>query len=435
MTRPRWSIGGMMAVVVIAAVGLAALRSPSETWAGGMLLLTCGILALAVVGAVTGRGARRTGWLGFTLFGWGYLALSGCGEEHPSFASPTARLIEIVGGWFEIPLHPRPNPFCGYMSDPSIDARYAQIGHCLWALVAASLGGLLAGVFFGSSASDLAVVQAELDATASGWNWRLPLTIAGLVTLILFTMIATLRSGPDAPLWASVTFGLTCAFIGLVGLGAILGRGRRRAIWLGAALLGAVYTASIFSRPIGRSPRTYLALDPIMKGLQAPLAPVARRLVRANASILDILDRPIPMRLPQETTLAEVLEFIKRETATSTYSGIPIYVDPIGLQEAERTMNSTVQIDLEGVPLKATLGLCLKQLGLVYAVEQGYLRITSEDQEYRSPHLEDPGLIVGHCLLSLLAVGFGAVVAPLVAGAGREPHGPRSGSAGDDHST
>ncbi len=61
--------------------------------------------------------------------------------------------------------------------------------------------------------------------------------------------------------------------------------------------------------------------------------------------------------------------------------GIPIYVDPIGLQEAERSLNSTVQIDLEGVPLKTTLRLMLKQLGLAYTVKDGFLMITSEDSE------------------------------------------------------
>ena len=56
---------------------------------------------------------------------------------------------------------------------------------------------------------------------------------------------------------------------------------------------------------------------------------------------------------------------------------IPIYVDPIGLQQAERTLNSTVTIDLEGVPLKTSLRLALKQLGLAYCVRDGVLIISS----------------------------------------------------------
>src|SRR5579872_5520229 len=78
MGKLRFTLAGLMGAVLVAAVGLAALRNPTESWAGGMLLLTCGTLALAVIGAITRRGARRTWWLGFGLFGWGYLVLSGC---------------------------------------------------------------------------------------------------------------------------------------------------------------------------------------------------------------------------------------------------------------------------------------------------------------------------------------------------------------------
>ena len=150
------------------------------------------------------------------------------------------------------------------------------------------------------------------------------------------------------------------------------------------------------------------------------------------------------MRFPNPTPIAEVLDSIRSATANPTEPGIPIYVDPIGLQEADRSMNSTVQIDLEGLPLKTSLRLMLKQLGLVYTVEDGLLRVSSEDEfwySYEDPFheaaeyygtpgnltratlskdIEDPYLIVGHCLLALLAAGFGGVAAPLLAGLGRK---------------
>src|SRR4029077_15516697 len=77
----------------------------------------------------------------------------------------------------------------------------------------------------------------------------------------------------------------------------------------------------------------------------------------------------------------DVLKYIKQATTTSTFSGIPIYVDPLGLQEAERSLNSTVTIDLEGVPLRRTLQLILAQLQLQYQVEDGMIYITSQDSE------------------------------------------------------
>jgi RNA polymerase sigma factor (sigma-70 family) len=91
------------------------------------------------------------------------------------------------------------------------------------------------------------------------------------------------------------------------------------------------------------------------------------------------LAEPIPMRWADETPLEEVLRFIKESTKSSQFpGGIPIYVDPIGLQEAEKSEQSTIKMDLEGVPLRRTLQLLLAQLGLTYMVRDGMVHITSE---------------------------------------------------------
>ena len=44
------------------------------------------------------------------------------------------------------------------------------------------------------------------------------------------------------------------------------------------------------------------------------------------------------MSFADETPLEDVLKYVKQATTTNNYSGIPIYVDPIGLQEAEKSM-------------------------------------------------------------------------------------------------
>ena len=68
--------------------------------------------------------------------------------------------------------------------------------------------------------------------------------------------------------------------------------------------------------------------------------------------VLAKLEEPISMSFARETPLDDVLKYIKQATTSPTYSGIPIYVDPVGLQEAERSLSSTITIDLEGVPLQ-----------------------------------------------------------------------------------
>jgi hypothetical protein len=95
-------------------------------------------------------------------------------------------------------------------------------------------------------------------------------------------------------------------------------------------------------------------------------------------AILAKLEEPVSMSFANETPLEDVLKYVKAASVGPNDSGIPIYVDPVGLQEADRTLRSTVTLDLEGVPLKTTLRLLLKQLGLAYTVGDGLLTITSE---------------------------------------------------------
>jgi RNA polymerase sigma factor (sigma-70 family) len=100
-----------------------------------------------------------------------------------------------------------------------------------------------------------------------------------------------------------------------------------------------------------------------------------------SRKVLAKLEEPISMSFANETPLDDVLKYIKQATTTRDYGGIPIYVDPLGLQEAERSLTSTILIDLEGIPLRRTLQLLLSQLGLVYFVEDGMIVITSEESE------------------------------------------------------
>ncbi|MBX6316481.1 MAG: hypothetical protein IRY99_26750 [Isosphaeraceae bacterium] len=109
--------------------------------------------------------------------------------------------------------------------------------------------------------------------------------------------------------------------------------------------------------------------------------------------ILDQLERPISMPFPNETPLSDVLKYIKTATASSELpEGIPIYVDPIGLAEAEKTEDSPVKMNLEGVRLKRCLRLILRQLGLTYDVRDGLLMISTRkglEQDAQSPPPDD----------------------------------------------
>lgn len=89
------------------------------------------------------------------------------------------------------------------------------------------------------------------------------------------------------------------------------------------------------------------------------------------------LEEPVSMSFSDDTPLEDVIKYIKSATQGPKDSGIPIYVDPIGLAEAKQKLTSPVRLDLEGVPLKTTLRLMLKQLRLAYCVKDGILMISS----------------------------------------------------------
>jgi len=110
-----------------------------------------------------------------------------------------------------------------------------------------------------------------------------------------------------------------------------------------------------------------------------------------SQKIFEKLNESISMSFNEETPLEDVLKYIKQATASSNYSGIPIYVDPIGLREAEKSMTSTVRnINLDGVPLKVTLKLLLNQLDLTYTVKNGLLTITSSESAEREVVDDEP---------------------------------------------
>jgi RNA polymerase sigma factor (sigma-70 family) len=91
------------------------------------------------------------------------------------------------------------------------------------------------------------------------------------------------------------------------------------------------------------------------------------------------LDASITMSFAGETALQDVIQYIKTKTVSPDFpNGIPIYVDPLGLQEAEKTLTSTIQLDLEGVPLRRTLYLLLKQISLCYWIQDGMIVISAE---------------------------------------------------------
>ena len=151
-------------------------------------------------------------------------------------------------------------------------------------------------------------------------------------------------------------------------------------------------------------------------------------------AILTQLNERLTMSFPNETPLEDVLKYIKTNTTSEELdlpNGIPIYVDPVGLQEAEKTITSPVTLDLEGIPLKTSLRLILKQIGMTYTVKDGLMTITSnnsEDQptEIRVYQVADLAIIP----LSLMGGGGGGGMGGGMGGGGMGGGGMGGGGMG-----
>jgi hypothetical protein len=190
MRLPRFTIAGLMGLVVVVAVGVAALRFASELWASILLMLTLGVLGAAVLAFHDRTRARRAWWRGFALFGWGYLVLAmgpwaaeaiaphlpttqGLdalyarmhpeGEAQPQMMRRSMRRRQVIQQQMalvystpmtstataSVPTGPAPltNPpppvrlwFVAASATPEF---FRRVGHCLWALLVACVGGVV----------------------------------------------------------------------------------------------------------------------------------------------------------------------------------------------------------------------------------------------------------------------------------------------------
>ena len=167
MKRLRFSIGALMGLVLLVAVGFAALRSSTPIWASSIFTATFLCLTVGLLGAF----ARRGAWLGFAVFGWAYflgvfwLWPGVNGVTAPPFVSK--HLIDSLGpgtaGTSTMTIDPGPPGESAYESPPMYVQKnaynvgvlvpfpgrlvnllqYRRIGHSLTAILLGVVGAFL----------------------------------------------------------------------------------------------------------------------------------------------------------------------------------------------------------------------------------------------------------------------------------------------------
>jgi len=87
--------------------------------------------------------------------------------------------------------------------------------------------------------------------------------------------------------------------------------------------------------------------------------------------------------LPAPSTLEDLLKAIKKQTTKPDFPGIPIYVSPLGLYEADARMASEIEVGWKGHPIQRVLSETLRPLKLDYVVHDGFLMIDSRHDVLR----------------------------------------------------
>ncbi len=102
------------------------------------------------------------------------------------------------------------------------------------------------------------------------------------------------------------------------------------------------------------------------------------RLAEKSAQIRKKLDMIIDADFPEgRTTLDKFLKHIKQSTTDTSFSGIPIYVDPAGLAEVKKTISTEVTFLEKKQTVRSFLDSTLRQIGLSYRVHDGFLMVSS----------------------------------------------------------
>jgi hypothetical protein len=169
--RLNFSLRALLGFVAVAAIGCGGLMYPSRASASLAWTLTLIALFVAVLGAVGRKGSKRAFWLGFAIAGWGYFwcahwvdeerTLMGLWELQTHGPLLTTKFLR----WLLETTHPLPpRPGGGFFSlaveiphvalaqdlgqlgpvhSEGFTTNFMRVGHCLWTLLFAVLGGCL----------------------------------------------------------------------------------------------------------------------------------------------------------------------------------------------------------------------------------------------------------------------------------------------------
>jgi hypothetical protein len=417
---PRLSIAALMGCVLLAALGFAVLRYPTEWSASIIFCLTCGILCLAVVGACFKQGRERAWWVGFAVFGWGYLTFTFAFFLSSNFEGLVMRpglpwVIPLIG------LHERIASALGQGNESFTP--FLQISACGCVLICAVIGAALARYAFAASTP---ASGADTPADVTNELPRIRRRRSGAVVAIaaiLFAVLAIVAITRGTEEWSDAVLLLTAGYLSTAVIAAVFGPKTSRFAWLAAALVGWGYLILALDPPAlrrmaGEVELPKVATTTALKGASTRV-PFLRDVLKppfdrdpVSKLVMDALETTFPAELGPDrgTTVGSAIEDFKAITKRDSLpAGIRFKLDEESLGDGRELLESRIvdRIEADKFSIKTALSLILKRHELEYVVVNGRVLILGGN--YRTQFLKPPDAFerVGDCVFALLAAGLG----------------------------
>jgi hypothetical protein len=135
--RFRLSILGLMGMIAIIGVGMAAIRNNDEIWAAVILGLTISALCTSTLVAIYRRGA----WAGFAVFGWAIFLL--CQPNSARFEGQVPQTTAVAGWLLQFTILPTPSTTRAFFEQDVIHSVRSLL--CLLSLIVGLLGAIVGG--------------------------------------------------------------------------------------------------------------------------------------------------------------------------------------------------------------------------------------------------------------------------------------------------
>lgn len=129
-------------------------------------------------------------------------------------------------------------------------------------------------------------------------------------------------------------------------------------------------------------------------GAKAPRIYFGNPITPESAATWTMLQKKTAFRFEQPVSFEDLLKAIIAMSSDKDGKTLKVFVDPVGLQEASRSMDSKVVMNVANVRIGTGLQAALDQLDLAYSVNpQGFVTITSAasigaDDESNTPLLD-----------------------------------------------